>query len=232
MTAKPADQSNHQSAKTKKVTLTLNVTVVAVDSNYDDATQAGFAYREKHVYPYFEAKGFTVRKFQGPLARRHYVAPDVKKPEVDYITGAGHGLADQYLGDFGNVIFQVGNYQADEVDGRIVHFLSCQTARQLGPDFVAKGCRAYFGYDENFAYQPAYSEIFFACDSEIDLAFADGLDAAAVYNRVRKLYNREIAKLRAAGKLYAAATLEFDRDHLRCPSSGGAAWGDPAAKLS
>jgi hypothetical protein len=101
----------------------------------------------------------------------------------------------------------------------------------LGPDFVAKGCTAYFGDDENFTFQTAYSDVFFACDAEIDRGLADGLNAAAVYERVLSVFNQEIAKLRSAGKLYVAATLEFDRDHWRCPSSGGPPWGDPAAKL-
>ncbi len=78
----------------------------------------------------------------------------------------------------------------------------------------------------------AEKDTFFECDSEVDKAFADGLSAAHVYDRVKKLYDQRIADLRAAGKLYVAATLEFDRDHLRCPSSGGANWGDPKAKLS
>ena len=110
--------------------------------------------------------------------------------------------------------------------------MSCQTARDLGPDFVRNGCRAYFGYDENFTYYMSAKDTFLECDSEIDRAFADGLSAAQVYERVKLLFDRNIADLRAAGKLYQAAALEFDRDHLRSPSSGGANWGDPRAKLS
>jgi hypothetical protein len=221
-----------KSARTKKVAFVLNVTVLGIDSNYESVTLAGFEYREKHVYPYLRKKGLAVKKLQGPLARRHYVAPEARKPEVAYLTGVGHGLHNLYTGDHGDVVFQVGNYHPDEVAGKIAHFLSCQTARELGPDFVRNGCRAYFGYDENFTFYMAQKDIFFECDSEIDKTFADGLSAAQVYDRVRKLYDRRIAQLRAAGKLYVAATLEFDRDHLRCPSSGGTSWGDATAKLN
>jgi hypothetical protein len=219
-------------ARTKRLSLTLHLTVLGIDSNYEPVTLAAFQYREKSVYPYLQSKGFVVKKFQGPLARRHYVAPEATKPGVEYLTGVGHGSYNIYTGDHGDIIFQVGNYHPDEVKGKIVHFLSCQTARNLGPDFVRNGCRAYFGYDENFTFQMDDSDTFFECDSEIDKAFADGLSALQVYDRVRRLYDQRIADLRAAGKLYVAATLEFDRDHLRCPSSGGANWGDPKAKLS
>jgi len=218
--------------RTKKVSFALSITVLGIDSNYEPVTLAAFQYRETHVYPHLQAKGFTVKKFQGPLARRYYVAAEARKPEVEYLTGVGHGSYDLYTGDQGNVIFQVGNYQPDEAKGKIVHFLSCQTARDLGKDFVRKGCRAYFGYDENFTFQMAESDTFFECDSAIDRSFGEGLTAAEVYNKTRQLYDQRIAELRAAGKLYVAATLEFDRDHLRCPSSGGPDWGDANAKLS
>lgn len=151
---------------------------------------------------------------------------------MEYLTGVGHGSYNVYTGDYGDPIFQVGNYHPDEAKGKIVHFLSCQTARDLGPDFVSNAARAYFGYDENFTFTMPEKDTFFECDSEIDKAFADGLTAAQVYDRVRRLYDQRIADFRAAGKLREAATLEFDRDHLRCPSSGGSRWGDPRAKLS
>jgi hypothetical protein len=217
--------------KSKKISLVLDVTVVGIDSNYERVTRAGFEYREKHVYPYLESKGFAVRKYQGPLARRYYVAKEVEKPEVDYITGIGHGLYNVYTGDHGDIVFQADQYQPNEVRGKIVHLLSCQTARELGPHFVRNGCVAFFGYDENFTFLMDYKEIFFECDSEIDRAFADGMMAGQVYKRVRALYDRRIGELRAAGKVYVAATLEFDRDRLRSPDSGGSAWGDSRAKL-
>lgn len=222
----------NKTQRTKKIVALVNVTVVGIDSNYEPVTKAAYEYREKYVYPYLEAKGFEVRKFQGALARRYYVAPEAKKAEVDYLTGVGHGLSDLYTGDHGDVIFQVNGYQAAEAANKVVHFLSCQTARELGPDFVTNGCQAYFGYDENFTFSMPHKDVFFECDSEVDKAFADGLSAGQVYDRVKTLFDQRIAELRAAGKLYVAATLELDRDHLRCPSSGGARWGDVKAKLS
>lgn len=213
------------------LTVRTPVTVIGIDSNYEPVTRVAFEYREKHVYPYLESKRIEVRKFQGPLARRHYVAPEARKPEVSYLTGVGHGLHDLYTGDHGNPVFRVGDYQVGEAAGKVVHFLSCQIARELGPDFVRNGCQAFFGYDENFTFYMADKDVFFECDSEIDLRFADGLTAGEVYKRVIARYDERIADLREAGKFYVAAVLEFDRDHLRCPSSGGAAWGSKNAVL-
>jgi hypothetical protein len=182
------------------------------------------------VYPYLESKGLPAVRCQGPLARRYYVAPAARQPHVAYVTGVGHGSADTYTGDQYSVIFRVGDYSPEECARKIVHLLSCQTARALGRDLVAHGCRAFFGYDVDFTFAAAQRAVFFECDSEIDHAFADGLTAAQVYNRVVRLYSRRIAELRAAGHLYVAAILEMDRDHLRAPSSGPQ-WGDRQARL-
>lgn len=220
----------HQPRRRRKHVVEMDVVVVAIDSNYEPVTKAAFDYRQQYVYPYLEEKGFTIVRYQGPLARRYYVAPEARKPNVDYLTGVGHGSYDTYTGDYYDPIFSIGNYSQEESQRKIVHFLSCQTARSLGSDFVAHGCRAYFGYDENFTFYMPYANIFFECDSEIDRAFADGLTAGKVYDRVKALYDQRIAELRAAGKLYVAATLEFDRDHLHAPSSG-TRWGDCEAKL-
>lgn len=206
--------------RARKLTIEgFRVTVLGIDSNFEPATLAGYQYREKNVYPYMAKKGFALDKCQGVMARRIYVAPRARQSGVVYITGVGHGSYKTYTGHYYDPIFDVGNYSADEPKGKIVHLLSCETARELGPDFVRNGCRAYFGYDEDFVFSPSDSAVFFECDSEIDRAIADGLTAAKVYARVEALFRRRIADFRAQGKQYQAAQLELDFDRLRCPSS-------------
>lgn len=213
-----------------KRTIELEVTALAIDSSFDAISQAAFAYRQRHVYPYLAKRGFTVVPFQGPLARRYYAAPSARRIDVEYVTGSGHGAPDAFLGDYFDPVFQVGDYSPGEVRGKIVHLLSCKTARELGQDFIAHGCRAFFGYDEDFIFYIEEAELFFACDAEIDYAFADGLSADEVYQRVKALFDQRILELRAAGKLFVAAALEFDRDHLRAPALASL-WGDGAARL-
>jgi hypothetical protein len=217
----------------KEQTLTVPVSVLGIDSNWEAATMAAFQYREKHVYPYLASRGYSIDKCQGAMARRIHAAPRAKQPGVAYLTGVGHGADTIYYGHYYDAVFQVGNYSAAEPGGKIVHFLSCKTARDLGPDFVKNGCLAYFGYDEDFVFTTAEQDVFFECDSEIDRAFADGLTAAQVYDRVKALFAQRAADFRAQGKQTAAATLESDLDCLRCPSSppGPNAWGDPKAEL-
>lgn len=219
--------------KKKVAHLKVAAAVLAIDSNFEPVTEAPFNFRQQKVYPYLKKKGFNIVRCQGHLARRNDVAPQVRKHNVVYLTGVGHGFHDQYTGEFFDPIFSVGHYGPEESKDKIVHFFSCETASQLGPDFVTHGCRAYFGYSDNFTYPPSLAEIFFECDSEIDRAFADGLTAGEVFDRVKALFNKHIAKLKATGDngdLFNASVLEVDLSFLRAPSLG-AQFGDTQAKL-
>jgi hypothetical protein len=115
-------------------------------------------------------------------------------------------------------VYSVGNYSPEEVQGKIVHLLSCETAGKLGPDLVSHGCRAFFVTTKIFrfnSFQMDIADIFFQCDSEIDRAFADGLTAADVYSRVVALFDKNIAALRAQGS-------DYKRNHgIRSGSSPG-----------
>jgi hypothetical protein len=171
----------------------------------------------------------------GEAARPESVWRALASADVRYLTGVGHGLTDRYKGHEGENLFRVGEYAEHEPQGKIVHFAACETALQLGPQFVRNGCRAFFGYHGTF-YYPSGDESeevldrFFACDSEIDLAFVDGLNAAEVYERVHAKYTLEIETLRRAGRERAAGLLRDNRDGLRAPTTGRG-WGDPSARL-
>jgi len=209
--------------------------ILGVDAHYDTFTRGGWSYRERHVYPYLKNKGLCVRLVSGEAAVPETVWREMANPDVRYLTGVGHGLVDRYKGHDGQNLFRVGAYADHEPRGKIVHLAACETALRLGPDFVLKGCLAFFGYEGSFYYPaqdepPEVLDRFFACDSEIDLAFADGLTAEEVHVRVHDKYAREIERLREEGRHSAAALLQDNRDRLRTPSTGRW-WGDPAARL-
>ena len=204
--------------------------ILVVDSNHDDVTEITYQYRNQHVYPYLESRGFSLVRCQGQSARRENVAPEACRDDIVYITGAGHGSDTTYTGNDNSPIFEVSNYQPEESDGKVVHLLSCQTAAELGPNFVIHGCRAYFGYDGIFTFHLDFADIFLECDSEIDRAFADGLTAEEVHNRVMALYNQRISELESEGKDDIASMLEHDRDHL-CTPSVDSRWGDRQARI-
>lgn len=230
---KPAKKPDKKKSPPQTVTVNMQAVVLAIDANFEPVVKAPFDYREKNVYPYFEQKGFTVVRRQGPSARRAEVAPQARKPNVVYLTGVGHGFRNSYTGDNMTPIFSKNHFSPEESRGKIVHFLSCETAAGLGPSFVTNGCRAYFGYSDNFTYPPSLAEVFFECDSEIDRAFADGLTADEVFKNVMARFQQHIDRLKSTGDggdLFNAAVLEVDLRLLRAPSTGSD-YGDPQAKL-
>lgn len=231
-------------------TLEMGSVVLAIDSSYDDITAVAFNYRQLHVYSYLIEQGFNIERCQGKLARRHYVASAARTIGVKYITGVGHGSEDTFTGDQGTPIFSVGNYNQEESNDKIIHFLSCQTAIELGCDLVRHGCRAFFGYDDNFTFVMKTADIFFECDSAIDRAFADGKNAEEVYNSTKEIYENLIQE--CSDKWIEAllssnddeteqselseiwkrtfSWLQFNLNHLCCPSINQR-WGDCQAKL-
>lgn len=218
----------------QKVTTSQDAVVLAIDANFDPVTKAPFEYREANVYPHMEQQGFKIVRRQGERARRSDVAPQARKANVVYLTGVGHGFINSYTGDNLDPIFSKDHYGLEECKGKIAHFLSCETAAGLGPNFVANGCRAYFGYSDNFTYPPILAEVFFECDSEIDRGFADGLTADQVYQRVVARFQQHIDQLKStgdSGDLHNASILEVDLRLLRAPSISEE-YGDKNARLT
>jgi hypothetical protein len=170
----------------------IDLVILAIDSEDDEITRSACDYRQSYVYPYLEQQGFLVKSYQGKSARRHFVAPVARTPNIVYITGSGHGNPQEFTGNRGTPIFSVGNYSSEESEDKIIHFLSCETAAKLGLYLVNRGCRAFFGYDDYFFCVLEVSDVFWECDSEIDRAFAEGVTAEEVYDRTATLYQKRI----------------------------------------
>lgn len=219
------------SPKTIISTISVNLAIEAVDSTYELLTQSASNYREQNIYPIFTSKGYELVLLSGALARQSYAAAAAVKPGVAFLTGVSHGTYTTFTGDFNEPVFAVGGYSENEVQNKIVHFLSCGTAKILGPDFVANGCQAFIGYDENFIFDPPSANTFFECDGQIDIGLADGLTVAEAVGSAKALFNQRIQEFQAAGNHVAAGALEFNLAHLRSPLDGSQ-WGSPGAKLS
>lgn len=206
-----------------------------IEANDDKDTQPACAYRMKHVRSCLARAGLKVKLLLGTNATRKKVVAELarKRQKVVYLTGSGHGNVDAFRGYDEAFIFQVGCYQDAESRERGAHFLSCDTALELGPDFVSKKCRAYFGYSVPFAWgHNRTAESFFRCDSEIDLALAEGASAGEALQRARARFDEEIRKQNLeAGNTASAAMLQTLRDHLCGPSDESRQYGDPDWRL-
>ena len=194
---------------------------LAIEANFDPITKAAFKYRRKHVYPYLERKGMKVTILYGRAAVRSRVAAEALRQNVTYLIGVGHGEEQFFCGYRNQQIFHLGQYAAEEVRGKIIHLLSCSNANDLGEDFQAQGCRAFFGYKGQFAIPfndlaelNEVAEEFFGSDAEIDRALADGTPIEEVQDRVRRKFDEQIARLDQRGQRESSAALESNRNLL------------------
>jgi methylmalonyl-CoA mutase cobalamin-binding subunit len=196
-------------------------TALAIEANFDAITKAAFNYRRRQVYRKLRKRGMKVVLLSGKKAVRQAVAAAAIQDETVLLTGVGHGKRRTFCGYENEAIFRVGKYNAEEVRGKVIHLLSCFPADGLGRDFRAKGCRAFFGYREEFAVPfedlselDELAESFFGSDAEIDLAFAEGVPLKEILERVRRKFDENIARLNKLGKRESSAVLESNRDLL------------------
>jgi len=180
-------------------------------------TNAAAQYRKRYVIPCFKNRAqIAPIILTGVNDTRPNFANACKRRGVVYISGVGHGSPIAYTGYQYDRLWEVCKYDAAEVKGKIIHLLSCKTAQELGPDLVRKGACAYFGYAENFTITWNHPDAFWKCDSSIDLALCNGLNAGAAAKVAIYVYNHYIRQYRGIHGP-TAAWLTHDRDALRTP---------------
>jgi hypothetical protein len=203
--------------KGKKVPILVQNTVLFCEDTCDPLTSLAAKYRKEHVHPAFAKAGFELIVLEGASDVRDVFAAKAKSAFVTYISGVGHGGPGVYTGCRSSRILEVGAYLPAEVDGKVIHLLSCQTAKQLGPNMVVKGLSAYAGYYENFIFTtaPQYVELFWRCDSTFDIGIATSMNVGTAYDATIAAYNLAIASV---PNTVAATFLTHDRNFLRSPS--------------
>jgi hypothetical protein len=202
--------------------------VLAIDTSSDELTQACLNAREATVYSHFDEQSLVTSRLIGPAATATAVIAALT-PGMTFFTASGHGLPDRLIGQDGTIL-QVDQYPPVAVQNKIVHLLACECGETLGPDLVANGCRAFFGYREQFLFPTSSPGDFLDCDGVIDRALADGLAADDAFGLAIRAFNRRIAALKQAGQAFRASLVQHNRDCLVGPSLDPK-WGDPKATI-
>jgi hypothetical protein len=201
--------------------------VLFCENTTDSVTTPAANYRIANVHPVFAAKGFEVISLEGANDVRSSFIPKAKESRVVYISGLGHGSYTVYTGHMFSHILEVGIYDGTEVNGKVIHLLSCETAKTLGPDMVTHGAKASVGYTENFVFDWTNANLYWPCDSQFDISMANGKTVEqAVADTIAK-FDAAIASVPGTG---TAANLLNDRNLLRSPVSG-AAWGSKTQRI-
>ncbi len=205
----------------------FKTTVVFCENTTDGVTTPAATYRIANVHKAFKDKGFDVISLQGVNDIRSNFIPQAEKAWVVYLGGIGHGSYTTYTGHSFNHILEVGHYNANEVKGKVIHYLSCETGRDLGPNTVSNGSKAYVGYTENFVFDWANANLYWQCDSQFDLSMCAG---KTVEQAIADTYAKYDAAIASVPGTSTASTLLNDKYLLRSPVSGSA-WGSKTAKI-
>ena len=139
---------------------------------------------------------FELRKNQ---ANKKQLIQLIKNKKPQFVIFNGHGSNDSITG-FGQKILIKCNENEYLLKGKIVHSLSCNSAKKLGPRCIKIGTLTYIGYEEefklvhlnkssnkerlkdevaNFFLRPAYEAV---------IALIEGATAKNAYERSQKMY--------------------------------------------
>ncbi|HMI03704.1 MAG TPA: hypothetical protein VK541_14570 [Pedobacter sp.] len=206
----------------------MSKAILCADSGYDDNVQQIEKHRIDKLYPKLAG---TIKRMPGPLSTRKYIKDELLNGEIGFFSASGHGNEDELIGNDQFPIFETGNYDAKEANGKIMHFLACSTAYSLGIDLIKKGCKAFFGYDVIFTYYKDHLDQFMAADDAIDLAIAGSKTAKEAHELAMTAYDKaiEILDQKNVNPAIIGAMMTNQR-HL-CTPMIDARWGDPAAKI-
>lgn len=205
------------------------------ENTTDSVTKMAANYRKKYVHAAFKKRGFCIKLLEGTNDTRANFVLKAKSRRVVYISGIGHGSPTTYTGHMGDPILSVCNYNSQEIKNKIIHFLSCQTAKQLGPDLISKGAKAYAGYYENFTFvydQPNTpmddTMLFWQSDSTFDVMMALGKTVEEAHYATIAMFNYCINQV---PNTVTATWLTWDRDYFRTPVIDPI-YGDKTAKIN
>lgn len=214
---------------------TLQTCALFCENTTDSVTQHAATYRKKHVHPVFKKRGFNVVVLEGTENVAAEFVPRAKNKRVVYISGIGHGNPTTYTGHLNAPLLRACQYDPAVVDRKSLHFLSCQTAQQLGPDTVKKGANSYAGYFENFTFvhdNPSTpvneQDLFWKADSTYDIAMALGKTAKEAGQLTIAAFNSAIATVPGTA---AATWLTWDRNWFRS-ADDGPKYGKAGARIS
>ena len=112
-------------------------------ADFDLPTRSASGFLLRHIVPRLGPVSLY-----GMLDRR--LPFQLSAPHSDIIIGMGHGDVDDFTGQNEVLILKVGQYDPQEVEGKVVKLLSCLTGVKLGPDLIGNGAASFAGYKDDY----------------------------------------------------------------------------------
>jgi hypothetical protein len=221
-------------------------TVMRIDHNGDLTNSYVQAFRDKHIFGNFATQytGHVLREKIDADAIEALVSAELKQYPVDYVTAAGHGRYEVFLGVDHKAIWSTrvvwdvnsASVNLTLLSDKIVHLLACESGAMLGRAIVQEGAKAFWGYNVNFVFvhstnppslmEDELAEVFLNMDIVIDRGILKSIVAMDIYDSIERYIATALTNFRNE-PLYRGYLLS-NFVHLACPM---VTWGDKLAVL-
>lgn len=130
------------------------------------------------------------------------------------ISGMGHGSAEEFTGQHGNIVFsRTAPHTA--IRESVVHLFSCNCGNGLGASLCAQGAKAFIGYTDYVSVpnETSLTRYFVQEAAAIDRAISDGKNQREVKAAADASYANARAALLADPLADPTAVAEFENNH-------------------
>lgn len=195
--------------------------------NHDSTTYYLFSWAQRIVLE-AEAKGFQLLDLKEARANRKEFESLIKSNNPSLVLFYGHGSSDKVGGHNNEALIEAGDNESI-LKLKIVHALSCKSAKVLGPKSIDSGALAYIGYDEDFIFccipekisRPLEDKLasFFLNPPEILIkSLLKGNSVGISVGRAKRLFKSNVQQLLTIENSkynYAIPYLLWNMDHLK-----------------
>ncbi|MBI5072736.1 hypothetical protein HZA99_02875 [Candidatus Woesearchaeota archaeon] len=182
----------------------MNKKLLITRPEHDDTTYY-LSYWSKKAIEIAETKGITVFDLSREKANRNKTEGILKKQEPKLVIFNGHGREDA-VGGHKNEPLIVAKQNETLLKEKITYAISCKSAKELGPESVKQGAKAYLGYEEDFIffYEPKKmtepladktAELFLEPSREAMLSLIKGNSVEEAEKRTKNMFKENMIKL-------------------------------------
>jgi hypothetical protein len=214
----------------------MNKIILLTRPNHDNTTNYLFNWAQRIVLE-AEAKGFQLLDLKETKANRKEFENVIRSKNPSLVLLYGHGNSYKVGGHNDEILIEAGDNE-NMLKLRIIHALTCKSAKFLGPKSIDAGALAYIGYDEDFIFccipektsEPLEDKLasFFLNPPEILIkSLLIGNSAAISVARARRLFKSNVKQLLTIENSkynYAIPYLLWNMDHLKLVGDSNASF--------
>lgn len=182
----------------------MNRNFLITRPNYDNTTFYLFKWSEKCLQ-IADEKGIEYNDLNSEKANRKNIEKVLKTKNPGLVLFNGHGNNDKIYGNKQEILIEAGTNEV-LLNGKIVHSISCSSAKELGPKCIKSGTISFIGYEDDFVFvfdknktfTPLKDDVasnFLEPPNELAISILKGNSVDESYKRSQDMFKKKISKL-------------------------------------